>query len=333
MAITAISRDWGVNPAIVRVVTSDNLAAITTNGYLTAQADNIAALNNGAFEWVSTDSVLINYNGGEGFFTRDATNETFVAQATVPGTLPDTLASGDIFVGNAGNIATGVAMSGDATMANTGALTIADGAINNAKVNAAAAIAFSKLAALPSAQILVGSAGNVATAVALSGDATISNAGALTIANAAVTSAKMDPQVIQYAKVAMTAAQWNGMYAAPFQLVAAPGANKAIIVRGIVCAMTFVAAQYANGGAVICQYDSTVHGAGPNACGTSTIAAAAVNGFAASSSAGLVGQVPVAGIANSTFVNKGLYLSNATAAFDTGDGTWNIHVWYEIVTL
>lgn len=49
--------------------------------------------------------------------------------------------------------------------------------IVNADVSAAAAIAFSKLAALPSANILVGSAGNVATAVAMTGDISITNGG------------------------------------------------------------------------------------------------------------------------------------------------------------
>lgn len=49
--------------------------------------------------------------------------------------------------------------------------------IVNADVASAAAIAFSKLAALPSADILVGSAGNVATAVAVTGDISLSNAG------------------------------------------------------------------------------------------------------------------------------------------------------------
>lgn len=79
---------------------------------------------------------------------------------------------------------------------------LADGAVTNAKVDAAAAIAFSKLAALTSGNILVGNASNVPTSVALSGDATISNTGVLTIAanavvtadiaNSAVTSAKVD---------------------------------------------------------------------------------------------------------------------------------------------
>lgn len=60
--------------------------------------------------------------------------------------------------------------------------TISAGAITNAKVNAAAAIAFSKLAALTSAHILVGDGSNIATDVPLSGDATLDNTGALTLA-------------------------------------------------------------------------------------------------------------------------------------------------------
>jgi len=79
---------------------------------------------------------------------------------------------------------------------------LADGAVTNAKVDAAAAIAFSKLATLTSGNILVGNASNVPASVALSGDATISNTGVLSIAanavvtadiaNSAVTSAKVD---------------------------------------------------------------------------------------------------------------------------------------------
>lgn len=53
--------------------------------------------------------------------------------------------------------------------------------IENADIAAAAAIAYSKLAALTSANILVGSAGNVATVTAVTGDVTISNAGVTAI--------------------------------------------------------------------------------------------------------------------------------------------------------
>lgn len=65
--------------------------------------------------------------------------------------------------------------------------TIIDGSIVNADVSASAAIAFSKLAALPSAQILVGNASNVPVAVATTGDVTIDNSGVTAItANAVV---------------------------------------------------------------------------------------------------------------------------------------------------
>lgn len=58
--------------------------------------------------------------------------------------------------------------------------------VANGNISASAAIAFSKLAALPSADILVGNGSNVATAVAVSGEATLANTGAVTLSNAAV---------------------------------------------------------------------------------------------------------------------------------------------------
>lgn len=186
MAITAISTDWGVSPRIVRITTTDDLAAITTADYVTAQLDNILALNNGAFEFQSGDFIAIVYDGGQAFFTYDSATDTFVAEAAVPGTLPNTLTSAHIFVGNAGNVATDVAMTGDIAITNAGVTSIVAGAIVNADINAAADIAFSKLAALPSAEILVGSAGNVATAVAMTGDVAISNVGATTIQAGAI---------------------------------------------------------------------------------------------------------------------------------------------------
>lgn len=44
------------------------------------------------------------------------------------------LPNGQIFVGNAGNVATGVSLSGDATITNAGALTIASGAVGSSKI-------------------------------------------------------------------------------------------------------------------------------------------------------------------------------------------------------
>jgi len=63
---------------------------------------------------------------------------------------------------------------------------IANGEIVNDDLNATAAIAHSKLAAIPDGQVLVGSGSTVPTAVAISGDVTLANDGAVTIANDAV---------------------------------------------------------------------------------------------------------------------------------------------------
>jgi hypothetical protein len=66
---------------------------------------------------------------------------------------------------------------------------------------------FGTLAALASAKIFVGNAANVATAVALSGDATIDNTGKMTIADDAITAVKLaaaitPSHVIKYAGTA-----------------------------------------------------------------------------------------------------------------------------------
>ena len=63
---------------------------------------------------------------------------------------------------------------------------IADGAIVNDDVNASAAIAHTKLAAIPDGQVIIGNGSTVPTAVAISGDVTLANTGAVTIANDAV---------------------------------------------------------------------------------------------------------------------------------------------------
>ncbi len=148
------------------------------------------------------------------------------------------------------------------------------------------------------------------------------------IALAAVTSATVSPLLIQYASVAITAAQFNGMYAAPKALIAAGGANTLLKLHSFVLEATYVAAQYASGGAVAVQYDATVHGAGPLA--SAALAAADINGITADSVIGASGG-SLAVATKAATVNKGLYLSNLTGAFTTGDSTWVAHIWYSIV--
>ena len=267
--ITAISRDWGADPCIVRIVTTDNLGAITTAGYLTAQADEIAALNNGNFEWTPTDYILISYNGGIGFFTRDSTTMTFVAGAVVPGSLANTLPDGELFVG---------------------------------------------------------SAANVATAVAMTGDVAIDNAGVTAIQAGAVESSMVAPSLLQYIMVPMSAAEFLGMYAAPKLLIPAAGANTLIRVHLATLELDYGGVQFAAGGPVVLQYTPTVNGLGPQT--SVTVAAAIINGRTADSAIGINTAGPFADAAD--VVNQGVYLSNQTAAFTTGNSTVDVHVWYSV---
>lgn len=203
---------------------------------------------------------------------------------------------------------------------------IVNGAVTNAKVNAAAAIDFSKLAALTSGNILVGSAGNVATSVTPSGDVTITNAGVTAIGANKVLSSMLADTLLHYTTVAITAAQFNGMYATPKLLVAAPGANKLLVIEQVQLLMTYVSANYAAGGVAAVQYDSTANGAGVIA--STTLSAAT---FQAAASTGFVFNAGVVPETFSTCVNKGLYLSNVTGAFTTGDSTFVAHIWYRII--
>jgi hypothetical protein len=73
--------------------------------------------------------------------------------------------------------------------------------IKNASIASDAAIAFSKLAALDSANILVGNGSNVATKVAVTGDVTISNAGVTAIGNNKVVTAMITDANVTPAKL------------------------------------------------------------------------------------------------------------------------------------
>jgi len=101
------------------------------------------------------------------------------------------LKSAHILVGSATNVATDKAVTGDVTITNDGVTAIGAGTIVDADVADAAKIAFSKLAALTSAHILVGSATNVATDREVTGDVTITNDGVTAIGAEKVTSAML----------------------------------------------------------------------------------------------------------------------------------------------
>ncbi len=121
------------------------------------------------------------------------------------------LTSSHIFVGNVSNAATDVAMTGDATMSNTGALTLSASGVTAGSYGGSSGASVPYLtvdskgrltsansrnlnlgdinaltATLSSSHIFVGNASNVATDVSMSGDAGLSSSGTLTLSPSGV---------------------------------------------------------------------------------------------------------------------------------------------------
>lgn len=121
----------GVLPSIAYIDTTNTIAEVTTTGYLNKEVANGATFSLPCMAIVSTKASAssapivgvynVQHSGSDWSLTlgsNDAIN----------------LANTHILVGNASGIATDVAMSGDATIANTGAITIANNAITTAKI-------------------------------------------------------------------------------------------------------------------------------------------------------------------------------------------------------
>ncbi|MFB1501516.1 hypothetical protein [Thiocapsa sp. N5-Cardenillas] len=269
MAITSLTTDWGTSPRTIRMTTTNSLAEITTLGYFTSQSTVIDLLNHGAWTWIDGDFIEIVYSDGQGFFTYDAATDALIAQPASSGTLTNTLASARVFVGNASNIATGVAMSGDTT---------------------------------------------------------ITNAGVVAIGANKVLSSMVSPLLVKYVAVPISASEFNGMYAAPKLLIAAGGANTLVVLKQAQLLLTYGSAAYAAGGTAAIQWDATVNGAGVIA--STTLANTLFQGTA---SIGLNLNPGVVTETFSTCVNKGLYLSNISGAYTTGDSDMVLHLWYTVI--
>lgn len=109
---------------------NNTMASITTVGTVTTgtwHASVIGATYGGT--GVNNGSSTITIGGNVTFsgaytFTGTLTNNTSVTFPTSGTLLNNTLTSANIYVGNGSNVATGVAMSGDASISNTGAVSV-----------------------------------------------------------------------------------------------------------------------------------------------------------------------------------------------------------------
>lgn len=135
-------------------------------------------------------------------------------------------------------------------------------------------------------------------------------------------------------QVTLTNTQFNAMYGAPVQIIAAQGASTFIFVDNIMINGVTTTTTFANGGPVGLQYGTTVHLGGTVIA--PTVAANTFTTFTSSSNLNaLVPNIytPLA-VLTSALANVGVYISNSGAAFTSGTSA-NVYVTvnYYVITM
>ena len=219
--------------------------------------DRILDENNMATD---SDTALATQQSIKAYVDAEAGSQTI---AGLTDTAVASLGAAHVLIYDGSNSWDNKAVSGDATIATTGALTIANNAITTVKITDAN-VTLAKIAsqaantvivrdanssgvlsakAVADTQILIGD-GTGFTAAALSSDVTMTNGGAVTIANNAVTTAKINADAVTGAKIAddaidsehYTNASIDTAHIADDQITNALMANNAIDSAEIVAA-------------------------------------------------------------------------------------------------
>ena len=166
------------------------------------------------------------------------------------------------------------------------------------------------------------------SAAGVIGTANITNLAVTTakIANNAVGSAQVDPQLVQYANGTISSAAFEGAYATPVSILPAPAAGHMNVVQAFVLEFLYVSTAYAAGGNIYLEYGATAHGTN---YASANIAPAGLTDQAVSGASEAAGVM--VGLPNSVTAAAAVSLTNAGAAFTTGDGTFKWHCWYRVV--
>jgi len=161
------------------------LATLTSGNILVGNSSNVPT------SVTVTGDVTVSNTGVAAIASGAIVNADVNASAAIAYSKLASLTSGNIIVGNSSNVPTAVTVTGDVTISNTGVTSIGSEVIVNADISSSAQIAHSKLATMASGNIIVGNSGGGPTSVAVTGNVTISDTGVTTIANDAVTFAKI----------------------------------------------------------------------------------------------------------------------------------------------
>lgn len=142
-----------------------------------------------------------------------------------------------------------------------------------------------------------------------------------------VTSAEIDPAVIQYKEVALTSAQIKALFTTSVEVIPAV-AGKNIILDSFVFDLTGTATQYTGGGVVNLQYKNTANGAGTTL--HADIAASVIQ-----NATGRVVTIRIpkdlSAIATADITGQGVFIGAKTADFAAGTGTAICKVSYHVV--
>lgn len=211
-----------------------------------------------------------------------------------------------------------------ATVSSTGVTTAgfaATGSVNTANI-VNNAVTYAKIQQTSAGDVLIGNPTGSAA-----------NVSEITLGNGLAfsgTSLQVANTNLRFATVAVTLAQFLGMYATPFQVLAAPGAGLLNIIDSVAINFVYGSAALAAGGVVGLQYGNSAHLAGPAA--SATEAATDYTSAAANTMFRFDGGLST-GLTTSAGINTAIYISNATAAFTTGTGgSFVVDVWYKTVS-
>jgi hypothetical protein len=130
-----------------------------------------------------------------------------------------------------------------------------------------------------------------------------------------------------YASGVLTAAQLLTVYTTGIALIAAPGANKTIVVKDFWIELNSDGTAFTGGGAIGLQYTTAGHA---GIATTATIPATFLTGAGTDRATMVAGSFLAAATAD--YVNTSVCITNATAVFAGGGAsTANWKIWYSIV--
>ena len=118
------------------------------------------------------------------------------------------------------------------------------------------------------------------------------------------------------------------MYAAPVQILAALGAGQSYCVHRFFLQQEYGAATFTGGGPIVIQFGNTANGAGPKATDDFAVGVLTTGNQRGQMQNGQIAENAVA-----NYENQGIFISNTTGAFATGDGTALYQIWYSIMNV